>query len=162
MRVELVEGGPVIFPFTQDGDPAQPGLGAIQDELGIKQLIIIYGYAPFFIMILDKERVGARPAAAIFIFHRRHFMVDGDLLRMKNPFERTTSVAPPLKRLLQTRDTEVYLTIAIQNEQYWRSKRALAGLTEESICRPEQERGAIRKENGREAMNSAFRRFVKS
>jgi hypothetical protein len=58
-RVEPVEGAPVSVPLAQDRVPAQPRLGTVKDEEFEKDAIVVYGNAPFFVVVGDEQRVGA-------------------------------------------------------------------------------------------------------
>ena len=58
-RVEPVEGAPVSVPLAQDRAPAQPRLGTVKDEEFEKDAIVVYGNAPFFVVVGDEQRVGA-------------------------------------------------------------------------------------------------------
>src|SRR5688572_25223877 len=51
LRIEVVEGEPVILPFVQDRRPAQASLRSFEDEHLEKMPIIMIWNAPFFIVI---------------------------------------------------------------------------------------------------------------
>jgi hypothetical protein len=58
-RVEVVEGAPVRIPLAQNRYPAEPGLGTFKDEKLEEGAIVVYGNAPFFVVVGDVQRVGA-------------------------------------------------------------------------------------------------------
>src|SRR3989338_11611583 len=50
-RIEIIESGPVILAFAQDGYPAQPGLRAFENEKFKQGLIVVQWHPPFAVMI---------------------------------------------------------------------------------------------------------------
>jgi len=61
--IEISKRLPVVVTSSQDRDPTQPGLGRFEDEELEQLLFIMGGFAPFFVVILDIERVVSRPMA---------------------------------------------------------------------------------------------------
>ena len=49
--IKLIKGGVIVFAFTQNRDPAEASLSAIQQQFCEQHLVVIHGYAPFFIVI---------------------------------------------------------------------------------------------------------------
>jgi hypothetical protein len=68
-----MEGGAKVLSLAQDGDPRKPGLEPIQNELFVQTARIVFGYTSLLFVVVDVERVGARPAAADSWLHRRDF-----------------------------------------------------------------------------------------
>src|SRR5262249_26747883 len=64
LGLEAVEGAAEILALAQDGDPGQSGLEAVEDELLIERAVIVFGHAPFLVVIGDVERVLLGPGAA--------------------------------------------------------------------------------------------------
>ena len=64
--VEPEEDPPVGLPLPEDGDPAEPGLGAFQHQLLEEAPVIVLGDAPFLVVVGDVERILATPSAAFF------------------------------------------------------------------------------------------------
>jgi hypothetical protein len=62
--LEIVKGRPVVLALSQHGDPAQPGLRALEKEKLEKSSIIMEGRAPFAIMVGDIKRVIVGPATS--------------------------------------------------------------------------------------------------
>lgn len=63
LGVEAVEGRDEMLPLAQDGDPGEPGLEAFKEQPFKKGAIIVAGYAPFFVVVRDVERIAANPGA---------------------------------------------------------------------------------------------------
>jgi hypothetical protein len=61
-RIEAVEGRAVVFPFAQDGLPAQASLGALKDQEFKERVVVVQRYAPFVIVVGDGG-LGFRPRA---------------------------------------------------------------------------------------------------
>src|SRR5690349_4974522 len=57
-RVEPVEGAPVRVSLAQDRAPAQPRLGTFKNEELEQHAIVVYGNAPFFVVVGDVQGVG--------------------------------------------------------------------------------------------------------
>src|SRR5262249_40931523 len=64
LGLEAVEGAAEILALAQDGDPGPSGLEAVEDELLIERAVIVFGHAPFLVVIGDAERVLLEPGAA--------------------------------------------------------------------------------------------------
>src|SRR5262249_330312 len=64
LGLEIVEGAAEILALAQDGDPGEPGLEAVEDQLLVERAVVIFGDTPFGVMIGDVERVLPRPGAA--------------------------------------------------------------------------------------------------
>ncbi len=64
-RLEAVEGGAERLALAQDGDPGEPGLKAVEDELFEQRPVVPFGHAPFLVVIGDVERIEARPGTAV-------------------------------------------------------------------------------------------------
>jgi hypothetical protein len=62
--IEVVEGGVVGVALAEDGDPTEAGLGAVEDELGEELAVVVFGDAPFVVVVGEVEGVGAGPGAA--------------------------------------------------------------------------------------------------
>ena len=67
-RIEPDEGLPVGLPLAQDGDPAQPGLGALQGQQLEQPEVIVQGHPPFLVVIGHVEGIAAAPGAARRVF----------------------------------------------------------------------------------------------
>jgi len=64
LRVEAVERLTVTLAFPQDGDPAQAGLGALQDEKLEQPAVVVQRDPPLGVMVANKQRVSSGPGAA--------------------------------------------------------------------------------------------------
>src|SRR5947209_17106468 len=64
-RIEAVESSPKGFALAQDGDPGEPGLETVEDQLLVERTRVPLGHAPFLVVIGDVERVVRRPGAAV-------------------------------------------------------------------------------------------------
>src|SRR4029450_937601 len=64
LGLEVVEGAPEVLALAQDGDPGQPGLKAVEDELLVERAVVVFGHAPFLVVIGDVERVLLGPGTA--------------------------------------------------------------------------------------------------
>src|SRR5262245_33820063 len=64
-RVEASEGLPIAFALPKDGQPAQTGLRAFQDEELEEPTIVVLGDTPLLIVVLDVKRVASPTAAAL-------------------------------------------------------------------------------------------------
>src|SRR5262249_44219637 len=62
--LEGVEGAPEILALAQDGDPGQPGLEAVENELLVERAVVVFRHAPFLVVIGDVERILLRPGTA--------------------------------------------------------------------------------------------------
>src|SRR6266481_5940746 len=49
--LEAVEGAAEIVAFAQDGDPGQPGLEAVENELLVERAVVVFRHAPFLVVI---------------------------------------------------------------------------------------------------------------
>lgn len=56
-RIEAIEDRHVSFLAAQDRDPAQSGLGAIQNKLGVQGFRIIFRDTPDGVMVMDIQGV---------------------------------------------------------------------------------------------------------
>src|SRR5262249_42899680 len=63
-RFEIVEGAAEVVALAQDGDPGQPGLEPVEDQLFVERAVVIFGYTPFAVVIGDVKGILARPGAA--------------------------------------------------------------------------------------------------
>ena len=75
LGVEAVERLAEGRALAQDGDPGESGLEAVEHELLEHRPIVVFGHAPFLVMIGDIERIDARPGAArqsVRVLDRRH------------------------------------------------------------------------------------------
>src|SRR5271155_826881 len=63
-RREIVEGAAKILALAQNGDPRQAGLKAVEHQFFVESAVVIFGHAPFFVMIGEVKRVILRPRAA--------------------------------------------------------------------------------------------------
>src|SRR5262249_39228362 len=63
LRREAGEGAAEIVALAQDGDPGQPGLEAVEDELFEQRAVVVFRHAPFLVVIGDVERVLLGPGA---------------------------------------------------------------------------------------------------
>ena len=66
--VEFCKRLSVVFPFTEDRDPTQPRLSTFEDEELEHFSVVFDKSAPFFIVILDVQRIVAAPITS-FGFH---------------------------------------------------------------------------------------------
>src|SRR5690348_17821513 len=64
LRDKIVEGAAEIVALAQDGDPGEPGLEAVEDQLLIERAVVIFRHAPFGVVIGDVNRILARPGAS--------------------------------------------------------------------------------------------------
>src|SRR3546814_2635362 len=64
LGLEAVEGTAEIVALAQDSDPRQAGLEAVEDQLFEQRAVVAFGHAPFGVVIMHIERIGAAPAAA--------------------------------------------------------------------------------------------------
>src|SRR4029077_1511514 len=62
-RIEIVEGGTKSFALAKDDLPAQAGLRGVQDQKLEKLAVILERYAPFAIVIGNRDRT-RRPSAS--------------------------------------------------------------------------------------------------
>src|SRR6185503_3905073 len=72
LGAEAVEGTAKVVAFAQNGDPRQPGLEAVEDELFVERPVVIFRHTPFLVVIGDVERVGLRPSAALLAIGMGH------------------------------------------------------------------------------------------
>src|SRR5262245_24214287 len=63
-RLEAVEGAAEILALAQDGDPGEPGLEAVENELLVERAVVVFRHAPFLVVIGDVERILLRPGTA--------------------------------------------------------------------------------------------------
>ncbi len=92
--VEAVERGAEVLALPQDRQPAQPGLEAVEHELGEQRPAVGLGPAPLVVVIGDVERVGAAPRAAL---PRRPFHAGVHAVR-----PRSQPLTAPLNAFLRT------------------------------------------------------------
>jgi hypothetical protein len=57
LRIEACKGRAERLALAQDGDPGQPGLKPVENQLFPQRAAVALGHAPFFVMIGDIERV---------------------------------------------------------------------------------------------------------
>ena len=62
--IEPGERGSVALALAQDGGPAQPGLRTFEREQLEEAAVVVLGNTPLGVVVLDHERVGARPRTA--------------------------------------------------------------------------------------------------
>src|SRR5262245_58444198 len=60
----MVKRTAVILPLLQNGDPAQPSLGAFENEKLKQEAVIMHGHAPFLVVIRNVE-ITFGPRAAV-------------------------------------------------------------------------------------------------
>ena len=121
-RVEAVERFAEGRALAQDGDPGEPGLEAVEHELLEHRPIVVFGHAPFLVVIGDVERIDARPRAArqsvgaldrrqdarrLFLFEQQRLFffghdvglvfLDASLKRRAKPFDRPRNPAHRLR-----------------------------------------------------------------
>ena len=75
LRVEAVERLAEGRALAQDGDPGEPGLEAVEHQLLEHRPVVVFGHAPFLVVIGDVERIDARPRTArqsVGALDRRH------------------------------------------------------------------------------------------
>ena len=65
LGIEAVERGAEGRALAQDRDPGEPRLEAVEHELLEQRPVVVFGHAPFLVVIGDIERIGARPGAAL-------------------------------------------------------------------------------------------------
>src|SRR5271169_6204256 len=63
-RIEAVESGSIGGSFFQNGNPAQTRLSAFQYQEFEEKAVIVYGHAPFFIVVSDQMGI-ACPGAPL-------------------------------------------------------------------------------------------------
>jgi hypothetical protein len=63
-RIEALEGGAICGTLLQDGNPAQTGLGALQDNEFEETAVVVQRHAPFFIVVSNRKRI-PRPNATL-------------------------------------------------------------------------------------------------
>src|SRR6185312_4049421 len=69
--IEAMERLAEVLAFSEDRDPRKPGLKPVQHEFLVKRPVVIFGNAPFLIVICDVERVGPGPRAPLDVCHLR-------------------------------------------------------------------------------------------
>lgn len=50
--IEIIEGAAIVFALAQNGEPAQSGLGAFQNQKFKQSAVIVLRYAPFDIVVM--------------------------------------------------------------------------------------------------------------
>src|SRR5262249_34437772 len=65
LRREAGEGAAEVVALAQDGDPGQPGLEAVENELFEQRAVVVFRHAPFLVVIGDVERVLLGPGTAL-------------------------------------------------------------------------------------------------
>jgi hypothetical protein len=63
VRLEIIESAPVVLSLFQDGNPAQAGLGAFENQELEQQAVVVNRHAPFMVMIGD-VKISFGPGAA--------------------------------------------------------------------------------------------------
>src|SRR6266496_1825485 len=63
LRIESLECFPVVLAFIENRIPAQSSLRALENEKFKQLAILVYGHAPFFVMIAEQEPAIRPPAA---------------------------------------------------------------------------------------------------
>jgi hypothetical protein len=58
LRIEVVEGAPVVGPLVEDGRPRQPGLRAFEHE-HLEQMRVVVRRLPPFVVVVRAHQVGA-------------------------------------------------------------------------------------------------------
>ena len=76
-HIEPIKSAPVIFPFVQNGRPAQPRLRAFQDEQLEPRAVIMQGHTPFGVVISEIERRFG-PGARAWFWHAREITRTSD------------------------------------------------------------------------------------
>ena len=51
LRLEAVKGFAEVFALTENRDPGKPGLKPVEDQLLEKRPVVIFGNAPFLVVI---------------------------------------------------------------------------------------------------------------
>ena len=62
--IEMSEHSAIGVAFLEDGGPAEARLGAFEDEEFEKGAVVVDGDAPFVVVVVEHEWVGAGPGAA--------------------------------------------------------------------------------------------------
>jgi len=62
--IEIIEGAAIVFALAQNGEPAQPGLGAFQNQEFEQAAVIVQRHGPFAVVIMLIQRIVAAPVAA--------------------------------------------------------------------------------------------------
>src|SRR6516162_2251688 len=62
--VETVERAAEVLALAQDRDPRQSGLESVEDQLLIERAVVVFGHAPFGVVIGNIERVLLGPRTA--------------------------------------------------------------------------------------------------
>src|SRR5262245_52634364 len=87
--VEAGKRAAEVLPFPQDRDPAQARLKAFETDLLEQTRVVFHALTPFMIVILDVERIGPAPPAALHrhLLRTRHLKIPRILLPIapKNP-----------------------------------------------------------------------------
>src|SRR5262249_2207550 len=63
LRLEIVESATEIVALAQDGDPGEPGLEAVEDQLLVERAVVIFRPAPFGVVVGHVERIFPWPGA---------------------------------------------------------------------------------------------------
>ena len=63
-RIEAGEGPAVGLPLAQDRDPAEPGLGPLQDQHLEQPAVVVQRHPPLQVVVRHVERIDPAPAAA--------------------------------------------------------------------------------------------------
>src|SRR3954464_13321468 len=64
LRCEAIEGTAEILALTQDRDPGEPGLEAVEHKLLVERAVVVFRHAPFIVVIGDVDRILLCPGAA--------------------------------------------------------------------------------------------------
>jgi hypothetical protein len=69
IKIEVVKRLTEVFPFIQDGAPAQAGLKAFEDQEFEQFPVVMDRSAPFVIMVLGHQNILRTPAIRFVFFH---------------------------------------------------------------------------------------------
>ena len=64
LRVEAGEGPAVALALAEDGEPAQPGLSALEHQELEEQPVVVHRHAPLLVVVGVEEGLVAHPGAA--------------------------------------------------------------------------------------------------
>jgi hypothetical protein len=63
LGVEVIEGRAIVRALLQDGDPAQPCLGGLEDEELKEPPIVMQRHSPLFVVICNQQVADCPPTA---------------------------------------------------------------------------------------------------